>query len=99
MRKMITLSILALGLVIGVFGYLQATSANNTNFFFNFLNGTANTAAQAKQTTSSMYIRVNHVVRGNGFSARPALANGNSGGQAKAVVLNQETYLINHELE
>lgn len=99
MRRMITLSILALGLVIGVFGYQHATSANNTSFFFNFLNGTANTAAQAKKTTSSMYIRSNNMVGGNGFSARPALANGNSVGQAKTVVLNQDTYLINHAVE
>lgn len=99
MRKMITLSLLSLGLIIGIFGFQHVTSANNSSFFFNFTNGTANTSAQAKQTTSSVYIRSDNMVGGNGFEARTALANGNSVGQAKTVVLNQDTYLTNYAVE
>lgn len=100
MKKVIVASLLSLGLMLGIFGFQQISSAagTNTNYYFSF-NDNTSTPARFKSTTSSVYIRATNMVGGSAFTAHVTLENGTRIGASKAVYQNQDTYLSNSAVE
>lgn len=97
-RKFFIVSMLTIGLFLGVFGFNDASLAANHNFFFDF-SERAYTADKPKYSKSSVYIRSNYMVGGRAFSAYVTLRDRSRIGPSKAVYLNKDVYLTNYAVE